>query len=238
MYCLLMEYISLAEAGYAHAYIGPNMNWKVMVMTKVRSIKQITGNKFLNYYELEAESRAGSVFPYFMASRAEETEHLYLNDPERSPDGVMIFALCGENRDKVVLIRQFRYPVGKRVYEFPAGLVEQGEDYHEAAVREMKEETGLDLKIIHADPMYEQAMFTSDGMSDERCCVVFGIAEGEVSEAGLEGTEDVEVVIADREQAGQVLKNGPLALMCGYMLMHFLKDRENPFPFPWDGTLQ
>ena len=206
-----------------------------MVMTKVRSVKKVTEHKFLNFYELEAEDRAGGVFPYFMASRAEETEHLYMKDAGRSPDGVLIYALCGENRDKVVLIRQFRYPVGKRVYEFPAGLVEQGEDYHEAAIREMKEETGLDLRIIPVDPMYEQAMFTSDGMSDERCCVVFGIADGDVSAAGLEGTEDVEVVIADREEARQILKNGPMALMCGYMLMHFLKDKDNPFPFPWDG---
>lgn len=203
-------------------------------MTKVRSIKQITRNQFLNYFEMEAETRAGAVFPYYMASRAEETEHLYMKDPGRSPDGVMIYALCGEKKDKVVLIRQYRYPVAKRVYEFPAGLVERGEDYHTAAVREMKEETGLDLKIIAADPMYEQAMFTSDGMSDERCCVVFGIAEGDISAAGLEGTEDVEVVIADREQVRQILQKGPLALMCGYMLMHFLKDEKNPFPFPWD----
>ena len=56
---------------------------------------------------------------------------------------MVIYSLYGEAQDKVVLIRQYRYSIDDYVYEFPAGLVERGEDYRETAVREMKEETGL-----------------------------------------------------------------------------------------------
>ena len=43
-----------------------------------------------------------------------------------SSDGVIIYSVYGEKRDKVVLIRQYRYTIGGYIYEFPAGLVELG----------------------------------------------------------------------------------------------------------------
>ena len=53
----------------------------------------------------------------------------------------------------MVLIRQYRYALGGYIYEFPAGLVEAGEDFHQAAIREMKEETGLDLEPLQVDEL-------------------------------------------------------------------------------------
>ena len=47
-----------------------------------------------------------------------------------------IYSLYGEKKDRVVLIRQFRYPLGGYVYELPAGLVDPGENYHTAAIRD------------------------------------------------------------------------------------------------------
>ena len=43
---------------------------------------------------------------------------------------------------EVVLVRQFRPPAGKYCLEFPAGLVEPGEEFERAALRELSEETG------------------------------------------------------------------------------------------------
>ncbi|MEW6516479.1 MAG: NUDIX hydrolase [candidate division FCPU426 bacterium] len=45
-------------------------------------------------------------------------------------------------RDRLLLIRQFRYAVGRFLWELPAGLVESGESPLAAAKRELKEETG------------------------------------------------------------------------------------------------
>lgn len=44
--------------------------------------------------------------------------------------------------EKLVMIRQYRYPLGKVILEFPAGHVESGEDPAETARRELEEETG------------------------------------------------------------------------------------------------
>lgn len=44
--------------------------------------------------------------------------------------------------DGYVLVRQFRFPIGKRLWEFPAGGREAGESFAAAAKRELMEEIG------------------------------------------------------------------------------------------------
>ncbi|RJO75568.1 NUDIX hydrolase [Nocardia panacis] len=49
-----------------------------------------------------------------------------------------------DGADNLVLIRQYRHPVGARLLELPAGLLDvPGEDALDAAARELAEETGL-----------------------------------------------------------------------------------------------
>lgn len=57
------------------------------------------------------------------------------------PGGVAIFALDAQER--VIMVRQFRYPMGEIVLEIPAGKLELGEDPRASALRELKEETGV-----------------------------------------------------------------------------------------------
>ena len=196
----------------------------------VRTVKQVTNNRYLNFFELEAVRRDGGTFPYYMASRAKTVEELYMNCPDKGPDGVTIFALYGEKADRVVLVRQLRYAVGGYVYELPAGLVEQGEDIGEAAVREMREETGLSLQVKSTQAWAARSYFMTDGMTDEACSYVYGTCTGTVSTGGLEDTESLEVLLADREEARRILKEEPVALSCAMMLMRFVTD-EDPLAF-------
>ena len=64
---------------------------------------------------------------------------------------------------KLILIRQFRPPTGRLVYEFPAGLINPGEDPVETAIRELKEETGYVGTVDYCSPK----VFTSPGLSSE-----------------------------------------------------------------------
>lgn len=57
------------------------------------------------------------------------------------PGGVAVFAMDEEN--KVIMVRQFRYPMGEVVLELPAGKLEPGEDPRDSGLRELEEETGL-----------------------------------------------------------------------------------------------
>ena len=56
------------------------------------------------------------------------------------PGGVGILALDGQGN--ALLVSQFRYPYGEVLREIPAGKLEYGEDPAQAAVRELREETG------------------------------------------------------------------------------------------------
>ncbi len=208
-----------------------------MKKDNIAAVRQVTRNSHLNYFELEARTRSGKTFPYYMASRACREEDLYMNRPDKGPDGVTIYALGGPDRDRVVLVRQYRFPVGDYVYEFPAGLVEDGEDYREAAVREMKEETGMELEPLEVDPMYEKPLFMTDGLTDENCAMVYGYCSGEITTEGLEDTERLQVILADRDEVRRILKEERLALTCGFMLMHFLHDGD-PFAFLEAGPAQ
>lgn len=199
-------------------------------MGKIKKIEQVTKNPFVNLYNLEVEHKNGREGKYYVASRAKNIEELEISRQQQSPDGVIIYSLYGEKRDKVVLIRQYRYPINNYIYEFPAGLVEPGEDYHKAAVREMKEETGLNLHPIKVDTIYEKPYYTTIGMTDECCGTVYGYCDGEISADLMEDSEEIEVVLADREEVKRILKEERVAVVCSYMLMHFLHDRE-PFAF-------
>jgi len=58
--------------------------------------------------------------------------------------GVLAF----ESPQKILLVKQFRYPMGQFTYEIPAGKLAKGEDPAACVRRELEEETGFVAKKI------------------------------------------------------------------------------------------
>jgi len=81
--------------------------------------------QFLRVYEDKVSCPDGHVAP---------REYL------RHPGAVMVVPVLDDGR--LVLERQFRYPVGRSLIEFPAGKIDPGEDILACAQRELREETG------------------------------------------------------------------------------------------------
>lgn len=82
---------------------------------------------------------------------------------EHSPSVVIIPMIDDEN---VFVIKQYRKAVDKVLYEFPAGLLESGEDPKEAALRELQEEIKYTAdKIEFLFDMYSSPGFTNEKVS-------------------------------------------------------------------------
>ena len=187
-------------------------------MDRINGIKKLTDNRYLNLYELDATFRDGSRAPYYVASRRKSADLVKAASHDNHPDGVILCGVYGEEKDQLVLIRQYRYPIDGYVYEFPAGLVEAGEDMVQAGIREMLEETGLSFSPVHST----QPFFMTVGMTDESCGFVFGYCDGQPTNAHQEGSEDIQVVLADRAECRRILKEELVAMPCALLLMQFI----------------
>jgi len=80
-------------------------------------------------------------------------------------DAVAIFTILSATKDKpreTLLVSQFRPPVGKLTFEFPAGLIDEGETAEQAAVRELKEETGYNGVVREVSPI----IFSDPGLTN------------------------------------------------------------------------
>jgi len=201
-------------------------------MDKIKNIKKLTDNRFLNMYEMDARDSKGNPMKYYFASRGKEGE-LKCATKKNFAEGVMVYAVLEEEPDKIVLIRQYRYPIDDYIYEMPAGLVDPMEDVNQTAVREFREETGMDLKVVTSgSESCRRPFYTTIGLTDEAVSIVYGYAGGNATDAFSEDSEDIEIIIADKDMARDILKNGNVAMKCALLLMQFLQsDRENPFGF-------
>lgn len=203
-------------------------------MSGFTSVKKQTQNRYLNMYHMEALDSNQKNFDYYFASR-KEREDLVCDKTQKNlkPDGVLIYAILKDDPEKIVMIKQYRYPLGRKIMELPAGLIDGEEDALSAAIRELKEETGFVLEpFLEGNPVFSKPFFSAQGLTDECCSTVFGYAVGESSENHQEETEDIQVMVLDKKQIKELLKTEQFSMRSAYLLMNFLQsDPANPFSF-------
>ena len=100
----------------------------------------------------------------------------------------------------------------------------------EAGIREMYEETGLTFTPKEGGAC-SRPFFTTIGMTDESCGTVYGYCSGTPNNFHQEASEDIQVILADREECRRILKEENVAIMCAYMLMHFIASEGDPLAF-------
>lgn len=148
---------------------------------------------YLKMYDITCKNNNGELKKYEMVSR---TADLTLQTMGEKVNAVMVVPLV---KDKVLLSREFRIPVNRWIYNYPAGLIDEGETVEAAAVRELREETGLQyVKVLFTLP----PCYSSAGLTDEKLAIVFVEAEGEIT-----GSDNVNEEIESRLYTMDELKD-------------------------------
>jgi ADP-ribose pyrophosphatase len=147
---------------------------------------------------------------------------------------VAIVALDDERN--VVLVYQYRHPVGRRLWELPAGLLDMGDEPpHETAARELEEEAGLAAQQwrVLVD------IISAPGFSDEsvRVYLATGLADVGRPEAHDEEA-DLTVTRTPLDDAVKMVLDGEIVnsiAVAGILAAHAMADPESlrPVDAPW-----
>jgi 8-oxo-dGDP phosphatase len=137
------------------------------------------------------------------------------------PGAVAVLAL--DDAQRVLMIRQYRHPVGRQLWEIPAGLRDTGgESPLQTAQRELLEETGYRAREWHTLVDY----FSSPGYSTERIRVYLARGLEQAEDGGYEREHEEKFIVADwvplaeatRLALAGKLHNGPAiaGVLAGY----------------------
>ena len=168
---------------------------------KFKSIKKIYEGKFLSYYIADFINRDGNIKAYEFISRDKNiTEE---NFGKNKPVGVGSVAF-NVGKTKILLQKEFRPATNRWIFNFPAGLIDKGEDAVSAIKRELKEETGVDLVKVDAvlSPSY-----ASQGTSDELMQIVICECEGEIVNSSF-ADEEIVARWYTKEEVKELLDDG------------------------------
>lgn len=113
--------------------------------------------------------------------------------------GASVIIPVNEN-GKIIMVRQWRQALNRQVLELPAGKVDPGETFKEAAIRELKEETGYTANTVE----YLFKMAPSGGYSSE--ILEFYICKNLVKgETDFDDTEDLDIIEVSPGQAEELI---------------------------------
>jgi ADP-ribose pyrophosphatase len=121
----------------------------------------------------------------------------------RHPGSAVMLAM--DDKKRILLVRQYRLPAGKRLWELPAGKVDEGETALQAAKRELAEETGFKAKKWRKLASY----FASPGFVQEKM-TLFLATELTAGEATPMDDEQIEARWFPRKELHKMIRAGKI----------------------------
>ena len=183
-------------------------------------VETLYENRFLKCFDLQyAEGKH-----YYLASRRGKEDLVAgkADDEFRSmlPDAVTIAVVLHlpGNDTRLLMSYEYRYPVGQFLLSPVAGLLDPDDRASDnplvnAAVREIREETGLTVKESDRVYVLNPCAFSTPGMTDESnaflCAEITLENLDELNQNGAEGSELFDgFELLDRERAQEIFRTG------------------------------
>lgn len=154
---------------------------------RIDAVEPVASTKWLALHTLKWTDQEGQARQWDMATRT--TKH-----SADHADAVVIIPLLRNHENGQVdtlLVEQYRPPVRQTTVEFPAGLIDAGETVEQAALRELREETGYVGEACKVPPVSSRALCMSPGLCDETVHVV--LVEVDLSNPYNHGTPKPEL---------------------------------------------
>lgn len=154
---------------------------------------ELKADGWIKKYVLHYELPDGTPYCYDSASRKGPEAYraeLEANGRGEVPRADAVCVVPQTRNGKLVLIKEFRYPLNSWCIAFPAGLIDPGEEPAASIDRELREETGYALRRDVPEPLdiLPQVGFSSAGFTDETIQVAFAQVE-KVADATPEESE-------------------------------------------------
>ena len=130
-------------------------------------------NQFLTLVEDLLNTHTGLSYNYYHILK---TDCVMVIVVEREGDDIFTHLVC-----------QYRHPIGKRIWQFPAGGIDLTKNaVLDCAKRELREETG----ILAQNYEHVGDFFVDPGLSNQKCAVFIATGPFEYRSAELEATEE------------------------------------------------
>lgn len=177
----------------------------VVEKMKFKGIQKKEEGKFITRYDVAYETVDNKEKIYEIISRSRQLDSIEALNGSK-PDSVVIIA-TDEGGERLLINKEFRMAVGDWVYNFPAGLIDAGEEPVESAKRELWEETGLDLYEVDD---FIGPSYSAVGFSNEINVCVVGKARGDFRPS-TSTVEEIEPKWYTKAELRELLKTGRFA---------------------------
>lgn len=114
-------------------------------------------------------------------------------------DETKAVVVLAEHEGRVILIEQYRVPIGRRCLELPAGLVgdeDANATVEETAIKELEEETGFTAERVEALGEF----YSSPGLVAESFTLVRAHGVRKIGDGGGTEHEDIKVHLVPRDE--------------------------------------
>ncbi len=136
------------------------------------------------------------------------------------PGGAVIVPIKSDG--KLVLVKQFRYPLKKELIEFPAGKLDNDEDPLICAKRELEEETGY----LSDDINYIGKIYTAPGYCTELLHIFFAENLREGNHKREEGERGMQILELTQHEILDLIKNEQITDSKTISALFYLQSKE------------
>jgi ADP-ribose pyrophosphatase len=120
------------------------------------------------------------------------------------PESACAVALTADG--KVILVKQYRYPINEVCIEIPGGFIDENEDKEKAIARELLEETGYVFDTFY----YLGKTYANPGILNNGTHLFLCTGGKKVAEQTLDPNEEIEILLYDIETVKELIETNAI----------------------------